>query len=333
MMIDNGQHVFLRCCTSYQDLLTRLGVTGQVAIQDRFDVTVLSGAPGARPARLRRNGLPSPLHLAGALAGYPLLSLAERARVGRAALAFWFADPASPALDRQRLGDWLAARGQDERARRRLWDLFIISALNIGGDDANVGLAATVIKTALLGRRDAADIGMAKVPLGRLHADATSALLARLGAEVRLGARAAAIESLAGGFRIALSRGDAGSDEPVSEGSAETAETDGQSILADGVVLAVPSGQAARLAGTAGVIAATAWEQLGCLADRERARDLRPPGHEAAVRRSGGFTGAVGIRQDQAIWPRGRAVPGCVAISRRRLRGYAHSSAAGAFRA
>ncbi|HEX9527341.1 MAG TPA: FAD-dependent oxidoreductase, partial [Streptosporangiaceae bacterium] len=25
MMIDNGQHVFLRCCTSYQGLLARLG--------------------------------------------------------------------------------------------------------------------------------------------------------------------------------------------------------------------------------------------------------------------------------------------------------------------
>ncbi|HTZ91368.1 MAG TPA: hydroxysqualene dehydroxylase HpnE [Streptosporangiaceae bacterium] len=258
MMIDNGQHVFLRCCTSYQGLLGRLGVTGQVAIQDRFDVTVLSGA-GTRPARLRRNGLPSPLHLAGALATYRLLSLTERARVGRAALAFIFADPASPALDRQRLGDWLAARGQDERARRRLWDLFIISALNIGGDDANVGLAATVIKTALLGRRDAADIGMAKVPLGRLHADATSDLLARLGAEVRLGARAAAIEPLTGGgFRIALSRGE------VTAEDTDIAELGtGQSILADGVVLAVPPGQAARLAASAGATAAASWEQLG----------------------------------------------------------------------
>lgn len=244
MMVDNGQHVFLRCCSSYQELLARLGVTSEVAIQDRFDVTVLSGA-GARPARLRRNGLPSPLHLAGALAGYPLLSLAERARVGRAALAFRSADPASAILDRQRLGDWLAARGQDEHARRRLWDLFIISALNIGGDDANVGLAATVIKTALLGRRDAADIGMAKVPQGRLHADATADLLARLGAEVRLGARAAAIERLTGGgFRI-------------------TVGPDGQSIVADGVVLAVPAGQAARLAASAGVTTTSAWEQLG----------------------------------------------------------------------
>ena len=170
MMIDNGQHVFLRCCDSYQGLLARLGATDSVTIQDRFDVTVLSAAGRAR---LRRDPLPSPLHLARALARYPLLSLAERAKVGRAALAFRFADPASPALDGQRLGGWLAERGQNERARRRLWDLFIVSALNIHGDEASVGLAATVIKTALLGARDAADIGMAKVPLGRLHADAT----------------------------------------------------------------------------------------------------------------------------------------------------------------
>jgi predicted NAD/FAD-binding protein len=74
MMVDNGQHVFLRCCTSYTALLARLGVTGSVAIQDRFDVTVLT--PDGR-ARLRRSALPSPLHLARALAGYRLLSLAE----------------------------------------------------------------------------------------------------------------------------------------------------------------------------------------------------------------------------------------------------------------
>jgi uncharacterized protein with NAD-binding domain and iron-sulfur cluster len=276
MMIDNGQHVFLRCCDSYQGLLARLGVTGSVTIQDRFDVTVLS--PTGR-ARLRRDSLPSPLHLARALARYPLLSLAERAKVGRAALAFRFADPASPALDGQRLGSWLAERGQDERSRRRLWDLFIVSALNIHGDEASVGLAATVIKTALLGARDAADIGMAKVPLGSLHADATAGLLGRLGAQVRLGARAARIERLAnGGFRVALSRGElaAGEGPGVDAGSGagevpgpgqvpEPGEPDsaGQSITADAVVLAVPADQAARLAASAGVVQAADWSGLG----------------------------------------------------------------------
>jgi squalene-associated FAD-dependent desaturase len=260
LMIDNGQHVFLRCCTNYQGLLARLGMSGSVTIQDRFDVTVL-GPDG--PARLRRSALPSPLHLARALLGYRLLSLAERARVGRAALAFRLANPASAALDREALGAWLAARGQGERARRRLWDLFIISALNIDGDQASTALAAKVIKTALLGRNDAADIGMAAVPLGRLHAEATASLLARVGAEVRLGARATALEPRGdGGFAVRLGRGEIGAAE---DGGAEDGggNPDGQSLLADGVVLAVPNDQAAKLAGTAGVAGAADWAGLG----------------------------------------------------------------------
>jgi squalene-associated FAD-dependent desaturase len=255
LMIDNGQHVFLRCCTSYQELLSRLGMTGSVAIQDRFDVTVL-GPDG--PARLRRSALPSPLHLARALLGYRLLPLAERARVGRAALAFRRADPASLVLDREPLGDWLAARGQTERARRRLWDLFVISALNISGDQASTALAAKVIKTALLGRSNAADIGMATVPLGRLHAEATASLLARLGARVRLGARATAVEPQdGGGFLVSLGRGEATTNDDAAEPATS------HSLPADGVVLAVPAEQAARLAATAGVAEATAWAGLG----------------------------------------------------------------------
>ena len=251
LMIDNGQHVFLRCCDRYQGLLARLGVSDLVTIQERFDVTVLSPAG---PARLRRDALPSPLHLARALLRYRLLSIAERARVGRAALAFRLADPASPDLDQERLGGWLAARGQSERARRRLWDLFIVSALNIDGDEASVGLAATVIKTALLGARDAADIGMAKVPLGRLHAEATAAELARVGVHVRLGARAASIKPMtAGGFQVNLSR----------DAQTEADQPSGQSIGCDAIVLAVPADQAARLATTAGVTHAAAWPDLG----------------------------------------------------------------------
>jgi squalene-associated FAD-dependent desaturase len=262
MMIDNGQHVFLRCCSSYRSLLARLGVAGSVRIQDRFDVTVLS--PG-REARLRRSALPSPLHLAGALAGYPLLSMAERARVARAALAFRFADPAQPALDDWRLGDWLAARGQNERARRRLWDLFIVSALNVAGDDASVPLAATVIKTALLGAKDAADIGMATVPLGELHGTAAAAVLAELGVRVRLGARVEAIERVTGrGFRVGLTPGHAGSPADSADAFAAVPGGDaGLSVEADGVVLAVPPGQAVRLGGSAGLAQAPGWDGLG----------------------------------------------------------------------
>ncbi|HEY6053978.1 MAG TPA: FAD-dependent oxidoreductase, partial [Gaiellaceae bacterium] len=66
--MDNGQHVFLRCCTAYVELLERLGVRGQVHLQRRLEIPVLE--PGGRTSWLTRNGLPAPLHLAGSLARY-----------------------------------------------------------------------------------------------------------------------------------------------------------------------------------------------------------------------------------------------------------------------
>ena len=251
MTIDNGQHVILRCCDSYRALLARLGVTDGVKFQDRFDVTVLG--PGG-PARLRRSGMPSPLHMAGALTRYRLLPLADRLRVGRAALAMRFLDPAATALDDRRLGDWLAERGQGELARRRLWDLFIVSALNIAGDEASLALAATVIKTALLGAKDAADIGVAAVPLGDLHGRAPLELLTGLGAQVRMSSKVTAVRAAAdGGFQLDLTREEASSAD----------EAEPETLRAEGVVLAVPAGQASKLAAGTGVRGAERWDELG----------------------------------------------------------------------
>jgi squalene-associated FAD-dependent desaturase len=254
LSIDNGQHVFLRCCTAYRGLLARLGMTGSVSLQDRFDVTVLS--PGGR-ATLRRTSLPGPLHMGRAVTGYGHLSLAERLRVVPAALAMARLDPGRPDLDGQRLGDWLAAHGQGERARRVLWDLFTVSSLNVAGDDANLALAVTVVKTALLGSRDAADIGVPIVPLGDLHGRAAADLLGRLGAQVRLSAKAAAVAALpSGGFAVRLAhRG--GPEGNGAEGNGNGAGANGNGagrndggdvIRADGVVLAVPPDVASRLA-------------------------------------------------------------------------------------
>jgi squalene-associated FAD-dependent desaturase len=225
LTVDTGQHIFLGCCTAYRGLLDRLGMTEHTTLQDRFDVTVL--APGGRKARLRRTALPGPLHMLPALGRYPFLSLAERASVARPALAMRFVDPADPAADTQRFGDWLARRGQSERTRRALWDLFSVSALNIAGDDASLALAAVVVKTGLLGKNNAADIGVPALPLGELHGDAGGTLLAKLGARVALSTKVTAIEpNQDGGYRVRLA-----DDE----------------LTADAVVLAVPHEKAAPL--------------------------------------------------------------------------------------
>ena len=244
LTVDTGQHIFLGCCSAYRGLLDRLGMTGHTTLQDRFDVTVL--APGGRKARLRRTALPGPLHMLPALGRYPFLSRTERASVARPALAMRFVDPADPAADTQRFGDWLARHGQSERTRRALWDLFSVSALNIAGDDASLALAAVVVKTGLLGKNNAADIGVPTLPLGELHGDAGATLLAKLGGQVALSTKVSAIEpDSGGGFRIALAQGDP--------------------VTADAVVLAVPHEKAAPLipAGALPEQTVAGWAGLG----------------------------------------------------------------------
>jgi len=168
-----------------------------------------------------------------ALLRYPFLSFAERLKVSRATLSMRGVDPADPVVDGQRFGDWLAAHGQSGNARRMLWDLFTVSALNIAGDDASLSLAAFVVKTGLLGRKDAADIGLPTLPLGELHGDAGARLLEKLGARVHLNTKVAAITPDQNAFRIDL--------------SPQTGHDHEQVISADAVVLAVPPEQAAKL--------------------------------------------------------------------------------------
>lgn len=219
LTVDNGQHVYLRCCTAYRWFLDRIDGAALAPIQDRLDVPVLD-ADTNRLGRLRRTGLPVPLHLAAGLAAYPHLSLAERAQVGRAALALKSLDPADPALDEQDFGTWLARHGQSPRAVEALWDLVGVATLNAVAGDASLGLAAKVFKTGLLSEPGAADIGWAHVPLGDLHHTLALQALDKAGVRTELRAKVGAVSRAEhGGWQV---------------------ETDRDVLDADTVVLAVP---------------------------------------------------------------------------------------------
>ena len=216
---DNGQHVFLRCCTGYRRFIDRLGVSDQVRLQSRLDVPVVS--PSGRSARLRRSlRLPAPLHLGPALARYHHLSLRDRARLFPAALALRNVDPEAPASDGATFGQWLTARGQSAAAVERLWDLITLPTVNLPAAEASLAMAAKVFRTGLLEEADAADIGWSRVPLGRLHGEAGRRAVEAAGGTVRLGTAVTAVEPGPAGVRVVTGDG----------GSAEY----------DGVVVAVP---------------------------------------------------------------------------------------------
>ncbi|MET9254828.1 hydroxysqualene dehydroxylase HpnE [Streptomyces sp. NPDC003717] len=226
LTVDNGQHVYLRCCTAYRWFLDRIDGAALAPVQDRLDVPVvdLAKPAGRRLGRLRRDPLPVPLHLGRSLAAYPHLSLADRARVGRAALALKALDPADPALDAQDFGGWLAAHGQSPRAVEALWDLVGVATLNAVAADASLQLAAMVFRTGLLSEPGAADIGWARVPLGELHDTLARKALDAAGVRTETRARVTALRA-----------------EP---GGRWSVELPGERIDADAVVLAVPQREA-----------------------------------------------------------------------------------------
>jgi len=199
--LDNGQHVALRCCTSYRGLLRRLGVENRLALQPRLRIEVL--APGGRTAALYRSGLPAPLHLAGALLRYRHLTPLDRARAARAVTALRSLEPADPRLDEQTFGDWLRAHGQSKHAIERLWNLITLPTLNVSADEASLQLATFVFRTGLLDESDACDLGVPQVPLSQLHAEPATGALTERGVEIRLKTKVGRVEPVENGFTLA----------------------------------------------------------------------------------------------------------------------------------
>jgi squalene-associated FAD-dependent desaturase len=202
LSIDNGQHVFLRCCEAYQWLLKRLGASDQVVLQPRLDIAVLR--PDGRAARLRRlPGVPAPAHLTAALARYGLLSAADRLRAVRGALALRRLHLDDISLDEQTLGAFLREHGQNDATIEALWSVVATATLNMRPQEASLALAAKVFRTGLLDQADAADVGYAAVPLGDLHSDAALRALEASGVDVVPGCRVESVEP--GGLVRALS--------------------------------------------------------------------------------------------------------------------------------
>jgi squalene-associated FAD-dependent desaturase len=241
MVLDNGQHVFLRCCGAYRALLARLGSESATVLQRRLAIPVV--APGGRVEWLRRSSLPAPLHLAPALARYRHLSPRERARAARTALRLSRLDLDDSSLDERTFGDWLSGQGQGRRESEALWNLIALPTLNLPAEEASLAMAAFVFQTGLLRHADAGDIGFARLPLSAVHGEPAERALPAAGVAVRLGWRAERIEATAERTFVVESR-----DE---------------SLESDAVILAVPHPRAATLLPSGAVDEPSRLDRLG----------------------------------------------------------------------
>jgi squalene-associated FAD-dependent desaturase len=183
--VDNGQHVFLKCCTEYIRFLERLGITSKTHLQPRMQVLVVDPQKGA--STLQSSALPAPLHLLPSFLRFRHLSLLDKTRAAYAMLCILSTDRKKKDLDSITFYDWLKAHAQSEGAIDRFWNLIIVATLNDDVRRVSADPAMMIFQEGFLKRADGANIGYATVGLTSLLAEAASRYVETRGGRVILG--------------------------------------------------------------------------------------------------------------------------------------------------
>ncbi len=160
--VDNGQHVFLGCCTEFRNFVQRVGMEETLHLQDRFDALVIE--KGGKRSRLRAAMLPAPWHLVASFATFALLGARSKLEIVRALVAAKRDGETSA----ESFAQWLRRHGQGEEAMRVFWTPFFVPALNVPLDEMDAREAIFTLRTAFLSDARAARFGYSTVPLARV---------------------------------------------------------------------------------------------------------------------------------------------------------------------
>jgi squalene-associated FAD-dependent desaturase len=194
-LVDNGQHVLLRCYQETLAFLEHVGARDNVSFQSTLGVTMVD-RQGAR-SRLDLPALPPPLHLISGVFDWPALSWKDRLSVLRmrtplrlAQRALQPGTHAIAASPGETVENWLIRNGQTARLREMLWEPLALAALNQPPSLAAAPAFARVLAEMFGPDPKAAAIGIPTKPLDAMYAEPARAFLERHGGTVRTGAPA-----------------------------------------------------------------------------------------------------------------------------------------------
>ena len=184
--VDNGQHIFMGCCTYFIDFLRQIGAHQKVYIQGRLKVKVVRGDKEGFIYSVPWLG---PLHLLPSLIRYPHIGLKDKALAIYALLKMKLMDRerSKAHLDKETFHSWLKRRHQSERSINALWNLVVLPTLNDDVKDVSAYMGIMVFQEGLLKTHKEATIGYARVGLTSLSGDSAQEYITSRGGELILG--------------------------------------------------------------------------------------------------------------------------------------------------
>ena len=190
--VDNGQHVFMRCCRYYVDFLEAVGALDKAYFQPRLRVEVVrngrSGVLASTPWLGRFHMVPSFLR-------YPHIGLGDKllALYGLARVSLTDRLKHGEALDAESCYDWLKRHHQPESVIDNLWELIVLPTLNDSVRDASADMALMVFQEGLLKKPHDAALGYPTVGLTSLNGEPARRYIEDAGGRLALGKSVGAI--------------------------------------------------------------------------------------------------------------------------------------------
>ena len=228
--IDNGQHVFIGACDQFQQYISDIGASDQIALGKRIGFPVLKSG---KTSWLKARKLPGLLSNLSALFGYKHVGMIGKLRIlwGLLSIKLTRLSPISRTdsyHDLTTFDDWLRDHWQNNETLQNFWNLIILPSLNddITAVSAHTGIS--LFKVALLGSTQNPAMGIPLSGLSTLVGDNAWRYIEAHGGEVRTGID---VESL-----------------HVADGAIKGVRTAGEELInGEAVIAAVPAAAMTQL--------------------------------------------------------------------------------------
>lgn len=178
-LIDNCQHVSMKCCTNLQHFCEKIGISHYI----KDEPNMFWRTPDGKTSLFKGVQLPAPFHFAKSFLNAHFLNWNEKIRLalGMGLLRLTKAEEDAPFLE------WLANHFQSPRCIDRFWAPVLISALNTPMEKVGLHYARKVFVDVFWKNSKAYELGLPVVPLSRLYGEEVVEWLKKGDVDIRLG--------------------------------------------------------------------------------------------------------------------------------------------------
>ncbi|HOV99618.1 MAG TPA: hydroxysqualene dehydroxylase HpnE [Bacteroidota bacterium] len=184
-LVDNGQHILMGCYEATREFLHQIGTHHLAALQPLLFLRYRSLS---NCYELRCPSLPAPFHLVKGFMNFQPFTNRDRLKL-LTVLPEVLLIPGSLQKDSLTVNEWLAKRNQSPAARKYLWDILCIGAMNNQPSAASALLFARVVKKIFTGSRENSSLLLPEAPLRELLVSPAQTFLEQRGGKLRTGTR------------------------------------------------------------------------------------------------------------------------------------------------